>query len=254
MRELAQRLPSPMDALADDSKPWNLAQVNAYLTLRRLCPLKHLGVERDGWKIVRIASSWENLYYSIVEFLVERPDGNRGSYFMKFTIGGDAGRSCVVAAMVMDHLVLVRQNRPTMLVCEELKQSWTLELPREFVVSGDQPTIAGRAVTAAPRDVRSVLGRELGPLFQSGMVTVQAVEQLGDFPEDPGMSSVQVDTWFIQLMTDDLDAVKAVRGTRAMGLRYIPLDDVRRRRRELGITDAHSCTALLALYERLGIV
>ncbi len=235
----------------------SLDEMNRQLASHRLPCLARVGVERDGFTLLRIESFHLNPWYAIVEFLAERPDGTIGPYFLKFGVAGADKHACATIALITDeegmrHVVFVRQNRPTAYTHPDPGRAWTLEVPREWAVTDTLTT----PLTAKRDDGRavSVLGRELTPLMLSGLVTVESRDLLSDVPENTGDSMLSLHYWLVNLRTQDMDAVKRIRGTRTVGIRYFPLDEVRKRRKELGINDAHTCTGLLLLYEHLGLL
>lgn len=247
----------------EESQKRRLEKINGYLTTRGLKPLVHVGIwQRGEFEIVDVVGCSGNPWYTIVEFSIIRPDGQPGVYFMKFENGGLNGLSCVVMVMIGESLVFVRQHRPTMFV--RGTWHWPTEVSRRFANSGISPTLVDRMLREAAKDEETrrlltsrslplgVVGAELAPLIVSGRLSIQEVVRLGEVAEDTGMSTVIPEYWLIRLAIADGTALGENLGTKAMGIRTYPLEEVIGRRAELGVNDSHSITALLLLYEHLG--
>lgn len=238
------------------SQQRRLEKINAVLVAHRLAPLVRLGTwQRGEFEMLDVVSVVANAWYVIVEFSVIRPDGRQGVYFMKFAVSGATRRGCAIVVMVEDQLVFVRQHRPTMLVRE--KSPWTTELPREWSVAGATQTIVDRLLKGSSGESDhalplGVLGHELVQLITSGIVRSEGLVLLGDAPEDTGTSTVVVDYWLLRFRLVDGATLQKLHGTKVMGIRSYPLEEVMQRRKELGITDSHTLTGLLLLYEHLG--
>ncbi len=238
------------------SQQRRLEKINAILAAHRLAPLTRFGTwQRGEFEILDVVSVAANAWYAIVEFSVIRPDGRQSVYFMKFAVNGAERRGCAIIVMVEDQLVFVRQHRPTLLIREE--SSWSTEIPREWSVAGATPTIVDRLLKGTASEPGQaiplgVLGHELVPLLTSGLVRSDGLVLLGDGPEDTGMSTVIVDYWLLRFRLAEGASLERLKGTKAMGIRIYPLDEVVARRKELGLTDQHTATALLNLYERVG--
>ena len=240
-----------------------LEKINEYLAARGLRPLAHTGTwQRGEFEILDVVGCSANPWYTIVEFSCIKPDGQPGVYFMKFENNGLHGLSCVVLVMIGEALVFVRQQRPTMLV--RGTRHWPTEVSRQFANSGISPTIVDRKLREAAKDEESgrllgsrslplgVIGSELAPLILSGSLSVEEVVRLGVIAEDTGMSTVIPEYWLIRLAVADGTALGESLGTKAMGIRTYPIDEVIRRRTELDLNDGHSMSALMLLYEHLG--
>ncbi|TAK04834.1 hypothetical protein EPO33_02455 [Patescibacteria group bacterium] len=256
-KEAVQPLPDEEAAGSREaSQERRLKQINAILTTYKLTPLVQLGTwQRGEFEILDLISVSINPWYAIVQFWVIRPDGQHGSFFMKFAVSGAERRGCAIIVMVEDQLVFVRQHRPTLLVREE--SAWSTELPREWSSVNSKETIVDRLLKGVSGSSDhaiplGLLGRELVPLLTSGLVRSECVLPLGSAPEDTGMSTVIVDFWLLCFRLAEGATLEKLHGTKAMGIRTYPLEEVIRRRKELGLSDQHTATALLHLYEHLG--
>lgn len=258
-KKAARPLPDAEAAGAEnrqESQQRRLEKVNAVLAGHRLAPLVRLGTwQRGEFEILDVVSVASNAWYAIVEFSVIRPDGRQGVYFMKFAVLGAERRGCAIVVMVEDQLVFVRQHRPALLI--RVESAWSTEIPREWSVAGTTQTIVDRLLRGAALEPGhavplGVLGHELVPLLTSGAVRSDGMVLLGNGPEDTGMSTVIVDYWLLRFRLTEGATLETLKGTKAMGIRIYPLDEVVRRRKELGLTDQHTATALLNLYEHVG--
>ncbi len=235
----------------------SLQEMNQILISHSLSPLARTGVDRDGWNILSISRIDLNAWYAIVEFLIKKPDGNIGQFFMKFSVGGKGKRNCCVIALITDehnekHLVFSRQHRPSLLTHEESGRAWPNEFPREFAITNLSTISIAKSAGCEPQEI-SILGRELTPLMTSDLVTIESRTLLSDVPDDTGMSTTFVDYWLVQMKTNNINAVREKNGTRRMQIRYIPLKDVMRNRKKCDIDGAHTLTGLLLLYEHLNL-
>ncbi|MBI4458216.1 hypothetical protein HY633_04595 [Candidatus Uhrbacteria bacterium] len=251
----------------EESQKRRLERMNEVLREYRLAELRHTGTwQRGEFELVDIVEVWDNRFYVIVQFSCIRPDGNHGAYFMKFARDGGGRRGVLTLCLLYDDardetlLAFTRQHRPTMLVRES--SAWTTEVARCWSTTQLQPTVLDRRLQGATPDANgaashpvSALGTELMPLFAEGKTEITQFSILSAAcPEDTGMSACLNDIWLVELAIRDRAYVDAVRGNGIIGIRLYPVADVVARRKELGLTDDHSCTALLHLWEHLNFI
>lgn len=245
-----------------------LSDINAQLLKYRLQPLRDLGdADRKEFEILGFAGIYPNDYYAIVNFHVRRPNGSTGFYYMKFAVDGDQHRGIATVCVIQDptdetdHVVFIRQQRPTMLTRTD-ESPWRTEIPRAFSKTVGEPTILDKKLQSAflrtPGNMRepiSVIGHELTPLFRDDLTEIEEVHLLSDaVPEDTGMSTGTVDTWLIRLRAKDMKAILALPKNPMVKMEIIPLKTVMEQREALGITDLHSKAVLLDLYEHLNCI
>lgn len=240
----------------------HLDAINAYLAERGLKPIPRTGdFSRGEWELVAPAQiDHTNPWYWIVAFNVIRPDGVHGQFFLRFQAQGAAGIPIIVIPMVNEKLVFVYQHRPAV-------SRWMPEFPRHFAKATLEPSILDRKVAklAARNGLAErfpahglplgLLGREATALMLGETLEVAELAQLSDgMPQDTGFDTSEPEVWFVRMNLADEAPLARLRGTKSEKIRFYSVDEVRRRRRELGITDALSMAALLLLFEHLGIV
>ncbi len=265
---MAQAKHQPIDthAAAKENKAAaqarHLEEINTFLAVRDLAPIARTGdKDRHETELVGIARiGHENPWYSIIGFDVLHPDGRPGQFFLRFQAQGAHGMPMIVLPMVNDHLVFVYQHRAAV-------SRWLTEAPRQFAKSTLEPSILDRKVIELAQRAGlhdrfpshglplGLLGREAVSLMLGEQMNVLEVVQLDDgMPEDSGYDTTQSQVWFVRMELGDPSAMRRMRGTNSQGIRFYPVDEVRRRRRELHIRDKHTLSALYLLFEHLGMI
>jgi len=244
-----------------------LDAINGELARYEFSPFTSLGVEEDGWKLLGMNRIDANRFYGIVSLYAQNPQGNTVEYAMKFAVGSSRVRSSAIIPMVGDSIAICRQHRPCLLTHPDSRRAWSNELPRAFAANSLEPTLVDRKFRAAltvepgeelpPEGSLSFRGgmRELVGALAAPEVTVQELRYMGAFPEDTGMSAGWIDMWLLRCNHPrEAELVAKIFGPRDMRVRFIPVKEVFRNRRKLGLTDAHTSTLLLNLAELLGFL
>lgn len=232
-----------------------LESVNNRLAELGLKPFVRPGDHRNGeWEVIACEGDHGNDFYRAVNFRVRRPDGTIGTYSMLYNVASPEADGAIVIPIVGGRLAFVRQHRPTLEV-------WTTELPRGFARNKNPTFMRPRGGKASeelslPGDgglndlPLSVLGRELSGLIATGRVRLSRLVYLDDVAENTGTSRAIVPVHLAVFLADELVFEEAT-GDRVVGIRYYPWQEVLKRRRELGLRDQATLSALYLLREYL---
>lgn len=144
-----------------------LAEVNAVMAHYGLAEWEKIGLHSRGeFEITGVVEVVDNLWssYLHIKFAVIRPDGSDGTYAMRF----NKKPSLAVCALVGGQVLLVKQHRLAF-------QRWTVEIPRGWAESVDDPE----------QLVREFLAREFDSCWVTTLTPFNLVE-LGSVAEDTG--------------------------------------------------------------------
>lgn len=237
----------------------HLDDINAYLTELGHRPLVYQGdfsrgeIELVGPNGLQLVNPW----YSLIGFDTINTDGTAGQFFLRFQARSADGEAIIVLPMINEQLVFVYQHRPA-------ASRWLTEFPRAFAKTRMELTLVDRKIHDAARacgldrELRAfplgVLARETTQLIVDETLVFREVRLLDQGPQDSGFDTTEPEIWLVRMEIADERKLASMRGTKAQKIRLYPIDEVRRRRRELGINDALSKSALLSLYEHLGLI
>ncbi len=254
----ALRSPGPGES-RDAARRRHVDAINAYLQDLGHAPLRSYGdfsrgeVELIAPNGVQLVNPW----YSLIGFDTINPDGTAGQFFLRFQARSAEGDAIIVLPMINEQLVFVYQHRPA-------AARWLTEAPRAFAKTRMELTIVDRKIHEAARacgldrELRAfplgVLARELTQLVVEDTLVFREVRLLDRGPQDSGFDTTEPEIWLVRMEIADPAKLALMRGTKAQKIRLYPIDEVRRRRKELGIVDALSKSALLSLYEHLGLI
>lgn len=265
-----KREKTPGQIRVENERRRRLDQINEQIRELGFMPFASLGDHKKGEvELERIMYVHPYTTVTVISFAVIWPDGQHGQRDMIFNQkpvqadpGQDAlhisGSHCIVT-LNREWFVFTQQYRETM-------SGWNdrpIEVTRGFNWGDDilemaqtrlnfeveMPIPVSDAAMALP--VR-VVKRKLGPLMNSGLVQPREARILGVVAENPGM--VRVFNLYLHLgleaRPEDLERVLTTRGTQAMKIHFLRIEDVYNRFYELGV-GSQPCTSTLWYFDRM---
>lgn len=253
----------------------HLDAINDFLAARGLRGATHIATERGATQLIRPTGLVTgNAWNQLVEFEVLHPDKTTGFYMLRFHARGSDRREMIVIPMIDDQLIFIRQHRVAACFApsraDSRDKAWMTEAPRAFAANRGKLTVLDRKlmklaqVTHAGRELPyhalplGLLGQKMTQLMIEDNLDVVDMVRLSEGSlQDSGFDTAEPEIWLVQMthpQTHTGELARRIRGTRAMGIRFYALREVKQRRAELGINDLLTIGALCLLYEHLGCI